>query len=247
MSGSEPPVPAGGRPRVPLGVAGLDAMLRGGVPQGSVVLVTGLPGTGKTCLGLGFLAAGIRAAEPGLFLSLEEEAEMLLETARQFGWPLDDAVARGTLQIHRLDPRETHQSLRRIQGSLGSDLRRIGPRRIVVDSVSLLEMLCDGEATRRETLFALAGACRDVGATTLLIAEADPIHPEVTRDGLAEYVADGVLVLGYSQTAEGRRVGLSVRILKMRRTDHVRSAQPYTFGRHGIEVDANAVDFGRFV
>ncbi len=242
MSASEPPPP---RPRVPLGIDGLDAMLHGGVPQGAVLLVSGLPGTGKTCLGLGFLAEGLRRGEPGVFLSLEEEIDMLLETSRQFGWPFDAAVSEGTLKLLRLDPRETHQSLKRIQGELGADLRKLGAKRIVVDSVSLLEMLCENEVARRETLFALAGACRGAGATTVLIAEADPQHPEVTRDGLAEYVADGVILLGYSQTADGRRVGLSARILKMRRTHHVRSSQPYTIGPHGIEVDANAVDFGR--
>lgn len=233
------------RPRVPVGVAGLDTMLNGGIPAGHVVLITGLPGTGKTCLGLSFLAAGIARGERGVYLSLEEDVDPLLETARQFGWPFDAAVADGRLKIVRLDPRETHQSLKRIQGELGKDLAQLNARRIVVDSVSLLEMLCDTEASRRETLFALAGACRGAGATTLMIAEADPQHPEVSRDGLAEYVADGVILLGYSQTADGRRVGLSARVMKMRRTPHVRTAQPYTIGPHGIEVDANAVDFGR--
>ncbi|MGI0140152.1 MAG: RAD55 family ATPase [Thermoplasmata archaeon] len=240
MSASDPP-----RPRVPIGIPGLDTMLNGGIPSGHVVLVTGLPGTGKTCLGLSFLAGGLARSERGVYLSLEEDVEPLLETARQFGWPFDDAVANERLKIVRLDPRETHQSLRRIQGELGKDLAQLQARRIVVDSVSLLEMLCDTEASRRETLFALAGACRASGATTILIAEADPQHPEVTRDGLAEYVADGVILLGYAQTADGRRVGLSARVMKMRRTAHVRTAQPYRIGSNGIEVDANAVDFGR--
>ncbi len=235
----------GARPRVPTGIDGLDAMLHGGIPAGHVVLVTGLPGTGKTCFGLSFLAAGLARGERGVYLSLEEEVDMLLETARQFGWPLDEARAERRLEILRLDPRETHQSLHRIQGELGAELAKLKATRIVVDSVSLLEMLCDGEAARRETLFALAGACRGSGATTILIAEADPQHPEITRDGLSEYVADGVILLGYSQTADGHRVGLSARVMKMRRTAHVRTAQPYSIGPQGLVVDANAVDFGR--
>ncbi|MCI4328547.1 MAG: KaiC domain-containing protein, partial [Thermoplasmata archaeon] len=83
------------------------------------------------------------------------------------------------------------------------------------------------------------------GATTLLTAEADPRHPEVSRDGLSEYVADGVVLLAYNTAADGHRVGLSMRILKMRRTSHLRSVQPYSFGPKGITVDAKAVDFGR--
>ncbi len=239
MSGSET-----ARPRVSSGVAGLDAMLGGGFPSGHVVLVTGLPGTGKTCLGLQFLLAGAARGEKGVFLSLEEDVDPLLESARQFGWPVDAALAAGTFKVLRLDPKETRQSLHRIQGELGKELSGLGAQRIVLDSVSLLNMLSDDEPGRRVTLFALAAACRAAGATTLLTAEADPAHPDVSRDGLSEYVADGVLLLGYRTGADGHRVGLALRVLKMRRTAHVRTVQPYLIGPSGLAVDAKAVDFG---
>jgi KaiC/GvpD/RAD55 family RecA-like ATPase len=238
MSGSEPA-------RVATGIAGLDEMLTGGIPKGHVVLVTGLPGTGKTCLALQFLAAGLPLGETALFLSLEEDAPQLLETARQFGWPADEAAKSGALRILRLDPKETKQNLQRIQGTLGKELQQLAPARIAVDSVSLLNMLSDDEPGRRQTLFGLAAACRASGATTILTAEADPTHPGVSRDGLSEYVADGVLLLGYSSADDGRKIGLSMRVLKMRRTPHLRTHQPYKIGPKGIEVDAKAVDFGR--
>jgi KaiC domain protein len=239
MSGSEPP-----RAKVPTGIGGLDEMLGGGFPAGHVVLVTGLPGTGKTCLGLQFLMAGVARGEKGVFLSLEEDAPQLLESARQFRWPVDDAVTKGLLKVVRLDPRETRQSLHRVQGELGKELTSLGARRIVVDSVSLLNMLSDDEPSRRGTLFALAGACRESGATSVLTAEADPRHPEVSRDGLSEYVADGVIVLGYATGGDGHRVGLSLRVLKMRRTAHARTVQPYVIGASGLVVDAKAIDLG---
>jgi circadian clock protein KaiC len=239
MSGSET-----SRPRVPTGIAGLDEMLEGGFPRGHVVLVTGLPGTGKTCFGLQFLLAGAQRGERGVFLSLEEDVPELLETARQFGWGADAAVEQGLLKVVRLDPRETRQSLHRVQGELGKELTALAPKRIVVDSVSLLNMLSDDEPSRRETLFALAGACRAAGATTVLTAEADPLHPSISRDGLSEYVADGVVVLGYSSGVDGHRVGLSLRVLKMRRTTHARTVQPYVIGPTGLAVDAKAVDLG---
>ena len=239
MSGSDAP-----RAKVPTGIAGLDEMLGGGFPGGHVVLVTGLPGTGKTCFGLQFLMDGASRGEKGVFLSLEEDTGPLLESARQFAWPIDAAVEKGLVKIVRLDPKETRQSLHRIQGELGKELETLGAKRIVVDSVSLLNMLSDDEASRRATLFALAGACRQANATTLLTAEADPLHPEVSRDGLSEYIADGVILLGYNTAADGHRVGLALRVLKMRRTAHARTVQPYAIGPTGLTVNAKAVDFG---
>ncbi len=230
--------------RVSTGVAGLDEMLGGGFPGGHVVLVTGLPGTGKTCLALQFLLDGTRRGEKAVFLSLEEDVPQLVDTARQFGWPVDPAVEKGLLKIVRLDPKETRQSLHRIQGELAHELANLGAQRIAVDSVSLLNMLSDDEPGRRATLFALAAACRASGATTVLTAEADPLHPEVSRDGLSEYVADGVVVLGYRTGGDGHRVGLALRVLKMRRTPHVRTVQPYAIGPTGLSVDAKAVDLG---
>ncbi len=231
--------------RVSSGVKGLDEMLGGGIPSGHVVLVTGLPGTGKTCFGLQFLFAGLGLGEKGLFLSLEEDAKALADSARQFGWPVDAAVDSKGLRFFRLDPKETDRNLHRIQSELPKELATFGVKRIVVDSVSLLNMLSEREPDRRNTLFTLAAACRAAGATTLFTAEANPLHPDASRDGLSEYVADGVILLGYSTAQDGHRVGLALRILKMRRTAHSRSVQPYQIGPRGIEVDAKAVDFGR--
>ena len=231
--------------RVTTGIAGLDEMLGGGLPAGHVVLVTGLPGTGKTCFGLQFLFSGAARGEKGIYLSLEEDEPALLASAREFGWPVDAAIAAGTVKVMRLDPKQTHQNLLRIQSDLGKELKQMGAKRIVVDSVSLLNMLSDDEPARRNTLFGLAAACRESGATTVLTAEADPLHPAVTRDGLSEYIADGVVLLGYSSAEEGHRIGLSLRILKMRRTAHARTVQPYQIGAGGITVDSKAIDFGR--
>ncbi|MCA1810646.1 MAG: hypothetical protein LC623_01380 [Halobacteriales archaeon] len=62
------PAPAG---RLSTGVAGLDAMVGGGFLPGDATLVAGSPGTGKTTLGLHFLAAGVQAGEPGVFVTFE--------------------------------------------------------------------------------------------------------------------------------------------------------------------------------
>ncbi len=227
------------------GVAGLDQMLNGGFPAGHVVLLLGPPGVGKTCLSLQFLQSGLGQGERGVYLSLEEDPEALLSAAGEFGWALAPAMKEGRLKLTRLDPQDANNSLKRIRSELPRELQAFGPRR-VVDSVSLLAALTPDEGERRGILFTLTRACRSAGATTVLTAEADPLHPEVSRDGMSEYVADGVVVLGPTEDLSRHQAGLALRIVKMRRTGHVRTRQPYTIGPGGITVDAKAVNFGGF-
>ncbi len=230
--------------RVSTGVAGLDEMLKGGFPQGHVVLVLGPPGAGKTCLGLQFLNEGLSHDERAIYLSLEEEVAALEATARQFSWPIEDARRKNKLKMVMLDPQHANNAMKRIMSELPRELEEWKPKRIVVDSVSLLSLLAENEAERREVVFNLAAACRKCGATTIFIGEADPIHPQASRDGLAEYVADGVVLLGYEEDPDRHGVRLAMRVVKMRRTSHMRSRQPYVIGPRGMDVDAKAVDLG---
>lgn len=232
--------------RAPSGADGLDEMLGGGFPAGHVVLVLGTPGVGKTCLALQFLAAGAARGEKGLYLSLEEEGEALLATAAQFRWPasLAEASKKGILKMVRIDPQDANNALKRIKSQLPQEMQAFGPKRIVIDSVSLLSALAPDDVERRNVLFALTRLCRQVGATTLMTAEANPLAPEVSRDGLGEYVADGVLLMMPTEDTKAHQAGLMIKVLKMRRTAHTRTRQPYRIGPKGIEVDARAVDFG---
>jgi circadian clock protein KaiC len=57
-------------PKIKTGVIGLDEILRGGIIEGESVLVEGLPGTGKTTLGLHFIMQGIAEGQAGLIIIL---------------------------------------------------------------------------------------------------------------------------------------------------------------------------------
>ena len=56
--------------RAASGVPGLDDILSGGFARGSLFLLEGSPGTGKTTLGLRYLIEGARRGETGLYITL---------------------------------------------------------------------------------------------------------------------------------------------------------------------------------
>src|SRR5256712_1017482 len=75
--------------RVSPGVAGLDAMLGGGLIPARPYVVSGPTGAGKTILAMQFLAAGLAHGEPGLMVTLDEPPNEVKANVVAFGWNLD--------------------------------------------------------------------------------------------------------------------------------------------------------------
>jgi len=71
--------------RIATGVEVLDRALEGGIPQGSWVVVAGEPGVGKSILSIHFAYAGLRAGDPVVYVTTEQEFRDVVEQAEQFG------------------------------------------------------------------------------------------------------------------------------------------------------------------
>ncbi len=229
--------------RVRTGVPGLDEMLQGGFPDGHMVVVMGSFGTGKTTLGLQFLMEGLSQGEHCIFISLEEDKDSVLKNASSFGWDLSKPVDEKKLGLFKLEPSDAKTTVTRIRSELPKFVKSFGARRVVIDSVSLLNMMFSDDSNRRSNLFNLTQLLRTTGATSILTAEVKDENPRSSRDGLAEYTADGVLLLQSDENRESGEVQLTVRVLKMRRTAHSRRVKPYSITDKGIVVHAGAEIF----
>ena len=83
--------------RVSTGVLELDNMLGGGVTQGSVTLISGQSGVGKTILAMLFAVNGGLKNEKVVFMSLEESEEQILTLMKSFN--IDVEKVRDNLRI----------------------------------------------------------------------------------------------------------------------------------------------------
>src|SRR3712207_3825892 len=72
------------------GIAELDRIVGAGLPRGRLYLVQGMSGAGKTTLALQFLLAGVRAGEPGLYITLSESKDELQDVMQSHGWTITD-------------------------------------------------------------------------------------------------------------------------------------------------------------
>jgi KaiC domain protein len=222
-------------PRLELGIGGLDAMIQGGVPERSLMAVMGSAGTGKTTFGLQFLQHGIERDERAVYIALEESATAVQQAATEKGWPFDDYLDDERLAIVDLDPIEMANSLTSIRNDLPRLIGEFDADRLVLDSVSLLEMMYDDQAKRRMEVFDFTKSLKRAGVTTMLTSEASDRDPYTSKHGIIEYLTDAVFVLQYVRS-EFDQTRLAIEIQKIRNANHSRETKPYEITNDGISV-----------
>ena len=74
------------------GDTGLDDILGGGFTRGSMFVLEGTPGAGKTTLGLQFLLEGAKSGEAGLYITLSETEAELRASAASHGWEIGSQI-----------------------------------------------------------------------------------------------------------------------------------------------------------
>src|SRR5687767_13823052 len=84
------------------GIGGLDEVMSGGLTSGTLFLLEGNPGTGKTTIALQFLLEGLKSEQRVLYITLSETKDELLHTAASHGWTIGDG-----LEIFELQPPES--------------------------------------------------------------------------------------------------------------------------------------------
>lgn len=221
--------------RLSTGVPGLDEMTAGGFIKGDTVLVTGPPGTGKTTFGLQFLINGARKAEPGVFITIEEQPEKIVSDASNFGWDLRRMESDGFLKLAQLQP-DMLQSRGAPVLQCIKLIRDSGAKRVVVDPISLYSASMQGQDELRRELYAFVNYMKANGVTLLLTHEVPDIFIRASRisDYGLEFIVDSIIMLQYVEMES--EIYRSMSILKMRGSDHDRSIRRYEIGRKGFEL-----------
>ena len=226
--------------RTDVGIEGLDEMILGGVPRRSLLSVIGGAGTGKTTFALQFLNEALESGDKGVYITLEQTRESIFSTAEEKGWSFREHAAEDRLAIVAIDPIEMANSLASIRNDLTRLIAEFDADRLVLDSVSLLEMMYDHPAKRRSEVFGFTRSLKDAGLTTLLTSEASETNPYASRHGIVEYLTDAVFVLQYIRGSDFRETRLAVEIQKIRDANHSRETKPYEITDTGISVYGQA-------
>ena len=212
--------------------AELDALIGGGFRNGTSVLITGAPGTGKSVLSTQFAtAAAARGDQVGLYL-FDERIETFLERAAGLGMDLEPHLQSGRVQLTQLEPTEispgefTHRVLHAVKD---------GMRLVIIDSLNGFTKAMAQEHQLIVKIHELLSYLGSRGVTSLLTLAQRGIFgasPDEAAD--VSYLADAVVLLRYFE-AQGE-VRRAISVFKQRSGNHESTIREFRLGRGGLHL-----------
>jgi circadian clock protein KaiC len=211
------------RPLIKTYIKGFDEKLGGGIPEGSVVLVVGEPGTMKSSVAFNILYYNaINEDVPGLYISLEQSRESLMD--HMSGMNMDLSVCEDNVNILDLGLIRKNltmladQSWMHVFKMYVENLQKSHDFRVLVlDSLPVLELLAEFKAPRAD-LFHFFEWLRDQEITTILISEMSQDSPAYAKYD-EDFLADGIFHVKMEKV-DDINIQRRIRCVKMRSANH---------------------------
>jgi len=216
------------------GVDELDALLGGGIERGTISVISGPTGVGKTTTGTQFTAEAARRGERSAVYLLEESAATYRHRSEAVGIPVDEMEREGTLAVEEVEPLtiQPEEFASRVRREVEENDTRV----VMIDGIQGYRVSIQGD---REDLVrkihALGRYLRNMGVTVVFVDEVDAVAGEfrATNAGIS-YLADNVVYLRYLEIdGQLRKV---VGVLKKRVGDFERTLREFAITEEGITV-----------
>ena len=234
--------------RLSTGIIGLDEKMQGGLFKGSVTLVTGKAGTGKTSVSVSFLYEGAKNNERGIYITSEERiVDIKNDVLAMFGWNLESLEQKGLIKFISIKP---SLPSKKVSGEdlamyvrmyiidlidkIETAVKEFRSQRLVIDSLSLIEMFIEDKYLCRVAMIELLDSLREVGVTSVVTGTTSETSEELSGGGIIEFLVDGIIKLDFVPVAEEFKRTLNIR--KMRRTDHSIFIHPFEVAKDGLRI-----------
>jgi len=224
--------------RIKTYINGLDEQMDGGIPEGHLCLLAGMPGSMKSSVAYNLLYHNAKEnGTKGLYISLEEKRDSLIRQMTSLG--MDHESVAELVDIVDLSYLRKNMDKANVEGNwvdifkmYAQNLKKnLDYQILVIDSLRALEMLSGMEDLRLE-LFDLFEWLRDLGVTIFFVSEVS-MDPTKVRD--EDYLADGVIRLEKERVSATDTQRYLV-IDKMRGTRHNTNYFALLYENNGFQV-----------
>src|ERR1700722_2202602 len=222
------------RTRRSSGIHELDALLGGGIEQGSSTLLIGPAGTGKSTFVLQFLAAAVKRGEKAALFVFDEELGLLFDRTRAMGFDLEDMRRGGSLHIEQVDAGEFAHRVRGIVDIANA-------KTVVIDSLNGYQAAMPEEHALILHIHELLQYLNRQGANTFLTVAQHGLMGEMRAPVDVTYLADTVILLRYFESLG--RVRRAVSIIKKRTGSHEDTIREFRIGDRGLSLGLPLKEF----
>lgn len=212
------------------GIFGLDQIIEGGFREKSAIVCVGSSGTGKTTFGTQFLMHGIEKGEQGLYVTMEESPEQIMKEAEWMGWDMKRHFEKSLFFIHlkgkNFKKMIDEQLPQLVKARSDYDIKT----RVVIDPLTPVIWATQDKLLQRELIGKLFYTLKELGVVFATVEEHAKPGETIGEDVLLPiYLADGAVHLEYYPI--GGAFNRTLKIIKMRGTNHGESVYPYIFAR----------------
>jgi len=215
------------------GVPELDRLLMGGITKGTVTVISGPTGVGKTTLGLQFLRAVAARGERSVLYSFEENDQTLRCRAESTSLDFAEAEADNRFALHTIEP--LRYSADEFAERLRDEVENRGASMVMIDSLSGFRLSVAGDDMVQRIL-SLCRYLTNMGVTVLVINEVANIAGEtvqVSEEGIS-FLADSVLMLRYLEL--NGQLHKAIGVLKKRTGNFEKTLREFEITKEGIRV-----------
>jgi circadian clock protein KaiC len=222
------------RTQIKSNVAELDALLGGGIEQGSSTLILGPAGTGKSTISLQFLTAACLRGEKAAMFVFDEELSLLFDRTKPLGFELEDLRARGLLHIEQVDAAELSpgEFSKRVRDRV--DLAQA--KTVLIDSLNGYQAAMPEEHSLILHIHELIQYLNRQGANTFLTVAQHGLFGDMKAPVDVTYLADTVVLLRYFEGMG--KVRRAVSIIKKRTGRHEDTIREFRIDQNGLSLGA---------
>ncbi|WP_416841526.1 ATPase domain-containing protein [Haloferax sp. DFSO52] len=225
---------------IPSGVPEIDDMLNGGLERGTVSIISGPTGVGKTTLGTQFINDAAARGERSVLYLFEESYSTFRERNESIGIPVTEMESAGSLHIREMEP--LLLSPQEFAHQVRTEVEEHGTELVMIDGINGYQLSVQGgkeELIRK--LHALGRYLKNMGVTVIFIDEHTNVTGEfsATNSGVS-YLADNIVFLQHVEV-DGKLQKV-IGVLKKRTTQFEHMLRKFEISENGVVVGEPMTD-----